>query len=153
MWSGGPSSWWSCAWLPSFECTCRPRTWTTGQRGGDRMGGFSKLGHGCPSSPELIMTLQFWPRLGPCVQNLGRVKVLTIGRRCSRASPVSEPTARLMANWRTSWNALVQDVHRSITIPISAARVTTTLARVAYKYSKERRRNLLELLQKINKNE
>lgn len=44
---------------------------------------------------------------------------------------MSDPTARLMQNWMTSWNALVQDVHRSVTMPIMAARVMTTLAMVA----------------------
>lgn len=63
-----------------------------------------------------------------------------MGRRCNKASPEREPTARLTQNWMTSWKALVQEVHRSITIPTSAVRVITTLARVAYKYPKERRR-------------
>lgn len=76
------------------------------------------------------------PRSGPS----GAAEALTMGRRCRRASPVSEPTAKLTQNWMTSWKALVQEVHRSITIPISAARVITALARVAYRYSGDRRR-------------
>lgn len=64
-----------------------------------------------------------------------------MGRRCNKASPEREPTARLTQNWMTSWKALVQEVHRSKTIPTSAVRVITTLARVAYKYPKEGRRS------------
>lgn len=57
-----------------------------------------------------------------------------MGSRCSRASPVSEPTAMLMQNWMHSWKTLVQAVHSRITMPNMAANVITTLARVAYRY-------------------
>lgn len=64
------------------------------------------------------------------------LKSLTIGSRCSNASPVREPTAMLTQNWMLSWNTLVQEVHRSTTMPNTAVRVITTFARVAYKYPK-----------------
>ena len=56
---------------------------------------------------------------------------VTIGNKCSRASPVSEPTARLMHSWMMSWKTLEHDVHSSTTIPNMEVRVITTLARVA----------------------
>lgn len=56
---------------------------------------------------------------------------LTMGTRCSKASPVSEPTARLMQNWIQFWNTLVQEVHSSTTMPNMDVRVINTLAMVA----------------------
>lgn len=64
--------------------------------------------------------------------------VLTIGRRCNRASPVREPTARLTQNWMMSWKTLLQEVHSSTTTPTTAARQIRRLAMVAYTYSVER---------------
>ena len=75
-------------------------------------------------------------RVGRKPSHAGRGRVApTIGRRCSRASPVREPTARLMQNWMQSWKMLVQEVHSSTTIPNSAVRQISRLAMVAYTYS------------------
>lgn len=65
------------------------------------------------------------------VQALNVFKSLTMGSRCSKASPVSEPTARLMQNWIHSWNKLEHEVHSSTTMPNMDASVITTLAMVA----------------------
>lgn len=59
------------------------------------------------------------------------LKSLTVGTRCNKASPVSEPTARPMQSWIHIWNILVQEVHRSNTMPNMEIRVITTLAMVA----------------------
>lgn len=61
-----------------------------------------------------------------------------MGNRCNNASPVSEPTARLMQNWILIWNTLVQEVHSRIVMPNMDANVITVLARVAYKYPDKR---------------
>lgn len=70
-----------------------------------------------------------------------------MGNRCSNASPVSEPTARLMQNWMLIWNTLVQEVHSRIEMPNMDVSVITTLARVAYKYpakrEKEKKKHVL----------
>lgn len=60
-----------------------------------------------------------------------KIDSLTIGSRCNSASPVRDPTARLMQNWMHNWNTLVQEVHSRITMPNMDVRVITTLAIVA----------------------
>ncbi len=60
--------------------------------------------------------------------------LLTIGIRCRRASPVRDPTARLMQNWMHIWNTCVHLENSSTTIPNMAIRQTIMLARVAYPY-------------------
>lgn len=65
-----------------------------------------------------------------------------MGSRCSSASPVSEPTARLMQNWMHSWKTLVQAVHSRITMPNMDASVITTLARVAYRYPAKKKKKI-----------
>lgn len=57
-----------------------------------------------------------------------------MGSRCSSASPVSEPTARLTQNWMHSWKTPVQVVHSRTTMPNMDVSVINTLARVAYRY-------------------
>lgn len=61
-----------------------------------------------------------------------------MGNRCNNASPVSEPTARLMQNWMLSWNTPVQEAHSRIEMPNMDVSVITMLARVAYKYPAKR---------------
>lgn len=67
-----------------------------------------------------------------------------MGSRCSNASPVSEPTARLMQNWMLSWNTLVQEVHSRIKMPNMDVSVITMLARVAYKYPAKRENKIIK---------
>lgn len=54
-----------------------------------------------------------------------------MGIKCSKASPVSEPTAMLTQNWILSWKTLVHEVHSSTTMPNMETSVISTLARVA----------------------
>ncbi len=60
--------------------------------------------------------------------------LLTAGSRCSRASPVKDPTARLMQNWMQSSNTCVHAENTSTTIPNMAIRQMMRLASVAYPY-------------------
>lgn len=69
-----------------------------------------------------------------------KLSLPTMGSRCSSASPVSEPTARLMQNWMHSWKTPVQAVHSRTTMPNMDVSVITTLARVAYRYSTKRKK-------------
>ncbi len=61
-------------------------------------------------------------------------RLRTIGSRCRRASPVRDPTARLMQNWMHIWNTWVHLENSSTTIPNMAIMQTIMLARVAYPY-------------------
>lgn len=70
----------------------------------------------------------------------------TMGNRCNNASPVSEPTARLMQNWMLSWNTVVQEVHSRIEMPTMDTSVITTLARVAYKYPAKKKNKTRPIL-------
>jgi len=54
-----------------------------------------------------------------------------MGVRWSNASPVREPTARLMQNWIQNWNTLVKEVQSSNTMPNMDVSVITMLAMVA----------------------
>lgn len=65
------------------------------------------------------------------VRSLNVFKSLTMGVRWSNASPVREPTARLMQNWIQNWNTLVKEVQSSNTMPNMDVSVITMLAMVA----------------------
>lgn len=67
----------------------------------------------------------------PYDSNLKALKSLTVGIRCNRASPVSEPTARLMQNWMHIWKTLVQAAHSNTTMPNMDITVISKLAMVA----------------------
>lgn len=70
--------------------------------------------------------------------------LLTAGSRCSRASPVKDPTARLMQNWMQSSNTCVHADNSSTTIPNTAIRQMMRLASVAYPYPAHK-----ELIQRL----
>lgn len=70
-----------------------------------------------------------------------------MGSRCSSASPVSEPTARLMQNWMHIWKTLVQAVQSRTTMPNMDVSVITTLARVAYRYPAKNTKGKREMLE------